>query len=447
MAATTREAYIRKNPRSAELYPKFRDVFPSGGAGHDAYVVEPFPICIARAQGPRKWDVDGNEYIDYGLGSASLLLGHAHPAVVEAVSRAVPGGSQFSAPFETVLEWGQQVHDLIPCADKVRFVGSGAEATMLAMRIARGHTGKDKIIRWESHYHGWHDYAMPGTLPPYDVPASIGIPRGALESVIVLPPNLDALERTLSSDDDIAGVITEGSGASYGTVPLEPGFLEGVRKLTRQYGVVMILDEVITGFRWSPGGLQQTTGITPDLCSLAKILTGGLPGGAVAGTDEFMQVVVQTGDSHRDRFQRVSHGGTFNAGPYVAASGNATMKIIATGEMQEKADKMAERLRTGLSEIIDRQEVEACVYGVSSTWLLHFGARSIEGLDSHALKNAPPELVNGFKQALQVRGVDLMSRFGGVVSGVHTEADVDSSLEAFDGAIRAMLDEGLIHHG
>ena len=405
VAETIREEYVRKNPRSAELYLRFKDVFPTG-VSHDVRVADPCPICIARAQGVRKWDVDGNEYIDFAMGSASLLLGHSHPAVVEALVDVAPAGSHYGQPVEAELEWGERVHSLIPCADKIRFVGSGAEATMLAMRIARGYTGKDKIIRWESHYHGWHDYVMPGTLAPFDVPSSIGIPKGALESVVVLPPNLEALEQTLSTDKDIAGVITEGSGASYGTVPLEPGFLEGVRRLTQEYGVVMILDEVITGFRWSPGDLQQTVGITPDLCSLAKILTGGMPGGAVAGKDEFMQVMAQTGDPHRDRFQRVSHGGTFNANPYCAATGNATLKIVATGEMQDRADLMADRLRRGLREITDRLEVAACVYGESSTFHVYFGARSIEGLDANTLKNIPHEVQDGFRQALQVRGVE-----------------------------------------
>ena len=250
----------------------------------------------------------------------------------------------------------------------------------------------------------------------------------------------------MASDNDIAGVITEGSGASYGTVPLEPGFVEGVRRLTEQYGVVMILDEVITGFRWSPGGLQQQLGITPDLTTTAKILTGGLPGGAVAGRNEVLAVMEQTGDPHHDRFERVYHGGTFNANPYCAATGNAALKIAATGEMQETADRMAERLRVGLKEIVNRYEVAACVYGQSSTFHIFFGSRSIDGLDANSLKSAPVEVQTNFRQALQVRGVDLMSRTSGVLSGVHNEADIDQSLEAFDGAFRAMMDEGLISH-
>jgi glutamate-1-semialdehyde 2,1-aminomutase len=446
MAETIREAYVRRNPKSAALYPKFRDVFPTG-VSHDMRVTDPFPLVMARGQGARKWDVDGNAYIDYGLGSASLLLGHAHPAVVEALVNVAPYGSHFGQPIEAELEWGERVCHLIPCADKVRFVASGAEATMLAMRIARGYTGKEKIIRWESHYHGWHDYAMPGTLPPFDRPASIGIPQGAMEAVLVLPPDLNALERVLATDNTIAGVITEGSGASYGTVPLPPGFVAGVRQLTQQYGVVMILDEVITGFRWSPGGLQQQLGIVPDLCTLAKILTGGLPGGAVAGKDEVMQVMAQTGDPDHDRFRRVSHGGTFNANPYCAATGNAALRIVATGEMQAQADRMAERLRQGLRDIINRQEIAACVYGEASTFHVYFGARSIAGYDANTLKNVPAAVQNGFRQAVQVRGVDLMSRCSGVLSGVHTEADIDQSLEAFDGALHAMLTEGLVQHG
>jgi glutamate-1-semialdehyde 2,1-aminomutase len=446
MPDSIRDSYIRKNPRSAELYPKFKQFFLSGGAGHDGQVAGPFPIVIDRGQGPRKWDVDGNEYIDFGMGSASLLLGHAHPAVVEALVQTAPQGSHYGGPVEKMLVWGERVCTLMPCADRVRFVGSGAESTMLAMRIARAFTGKEKIIRWEAHYHGWHDYVMPGNLSPYDVPASAGIPKGAVDSVIVLPPDLDALERTLAADKNVAGVITEGSGASYGTVPLQPGFVAGVRKLTQQYGVVMILDEVITGFRWSPGGLQQKLGVTPDLCTMAKVLTGGLPGGAVGGRAEVMQVIEQTGDSHHDRYERVSHGGTFNANPLCAATGNAALKVVATGEMQENADRMADRLRRGLREIVQRYEVAACVYGEASTFHLYFGARSIEGLDANSLKEIPGNIQRGFRQALQVRGVDLMSRCSGVLSGVHTEADIDQALDAFDGAIKAMIDEDLVSY-
>ena len=196
-----------------------------------------------------------------------------------------------------------------------------------------------------------------------------------------------------------------------------------------------------------PRGLQQKTGIIPDLCTLAKILTGGLPGGALVGKAEFMEVMEHTGDSHHDRFERVSHGGTFNANPYCAATGSATLKIVATGEMQAQADRMAERIKGGLREIMDQREVAACVYGDSSTFHVYFGSRSIEGMDATWLKSQSPEVQTAFKHALQVRGVDPMSRCSGVLSGVHTEADVDSALEVFDGATEAMLNQGLIQHG
>ena len=446
MPETILEAYVRKNPKSAALYPRFKEVFP-GGVTHDIRAHEPFPIVMESGQGSRIKDVDGNEYIDFGNGSASLLLGHAHPAVVEALAKRNPLGSYFAHSMEPELEWGELVRDLVPSAEKVRFVGSGSEATMLAMRVARGYTGKEKIVRWESHYHGFHDYTMVGTYPPFDVPGSIGIPQGAIDSVIVLPPDLDALERTLKSDNNIAGVITEPSGASFGAVPMIPEFLEGVRNLTRQHGVVMILDEVITGFRWSPGGLQAKFGIDTDLTSLAKVLTGGLPGGALAGKDEFMEKMTITGDSHRDRFERVSHQGTFNGNPYCAATGIAALKIVATGEIQAHADKMAERLRNGLSEIMDRREVAACAYGESSTFHIYFGGRSAKGLGAATLKAQPEDVRNAFRRGLMVRGADLMSRCSGNVSGVHSEKDVDEALEIFDGTIAAMLEEGVIKHG
>ena len=179
---------------------------------------------------------------------------------------------------------------------------------------------------------------------------------------------------------------------------------------------------------------------------MAKILTGGLPGGAVAGREDVMAVMEQTGDSHHDRFERVYHGGTFNANPYCAATGNAALRIVATGEMQAQADAMAARLRTGLQNVVDRYEVSAAVYGESSTFHIYFGGTSVEGLDANALKGVSSEIQTAFRQALQVRGVDLMSRTSGVLSGVHTESDIDLSLEAFDGAIKAMMDEGLISH-
>ena len=446
MADTIQDEYIRRNPKSAALYPRFQQIFPSGGGGNDAQMPKPFPLTYERGAGSRKWDVDGNEYIDYQLGSASLLLGHANPEVVAAVQEAVPHGSAFGAPTEKILEWGQRVIDLVPCADKVRFVGSGSEATALAIRIARAYSGKDKIVRWEGHFHGHHDYVQPGNLYPYDVPSSTGIPQGAIDSVITLPVDLDALDRVLSSDKEIAGVITEGSGASYGTVPLPPGFVQGVRDLTTKHNVVMILDEVITGFRWSPGGVQQKLGIVPDICSMAKILTGGLAGGGVAGQDEFMQVMSLTGDAHHDRFERVLHTGTFNANPYTTAGGNAALRICATGQIQDQADRMAERLRVGLRQIVDSYEVAACVYGEASTFHIYFGGTSIDGLDASTLKVPKPALETALRQAINVRGVDLMSRTSGVTSGVHTENDIDLSLEAFDGAFKAMMDEGLISH-
>jgi glutamate-1-semialdehyde 2,1-aminomutase len=317
---------------------------------------------------------------------------------------------------------------------------------MLAMRVARAYTGKEKIIRWESHYHGWHDYVMPGNLPPFDVPASTGIPQGTIDSIIVLPTDLTALENALANDNNIAGIITEASGASYGTVPLPDGFLDGVRRLTREYGVVMILDEVITGFRWAPGGAQERLGVDPDICTMAKIVTGGLPGGAVGGRDEFMAVMHQTGDSHHDRYERVLHGGTFNANPYAAASGNAALRLVATGEYNAQADLMGQRLRVGLREVVERREVNATVYGEASTFHLFFGAQSIDGLDASRLKNQPMQIQRSLRQALQVRGVDLMSRTSGVLSGTHTEADIDFTVEAFDGAIAAMMEEGLVQH-
>jgi glutamate-1-semialdehyde 2,1-aminomutase len=419
----------------------------AGGVVHDSRYVAPFPIYIEKAKGSRKWDVDGHEYIDYSMGSASLLLGHAHPDVVAAIAEQLPKGTFYGNCTPLEVEWAGLVQQLIPSAELIRFVGSGTEATLLAIRIARAFTGKSKIVRFEGHYHGWHDHVVVGMQPPFDEVPTLGLLPGIVAATVVVPANnLDRVEAELQKDKDIAAVILEASGASWGTVPLVEGFHAGLRRLTEKYGVLLIFDEIITGFRYSPGGVQALVGVTPDLTTLAKVVTGGLPGGAVGGRADIMRVVDPRAEFGGRRPGAI-HRGTFNANPLAAAGGIAALKVVATGEPQRHANAIAARLRQEMQEVLKRHGVAGAVYGDASTFHVYFGrtnGNSIEGLSAAQLKGIPKTTVAAFQQALRQRGVDLMSYTGGLTSLAHTDEDVRQTIQAFDGAVHELLAAGAV---
>ncbi|MBI3969606.1 MAG: aminotransferase class III-fold pyridoxal phosphate-dependent enzyme, partial [Chloroflexi bacterium] len=248
--------FVQQRTLSQAAFERAKKVMPSGVA-HDLRYVAPFPITLARASGARKWDLDGNEYIDFHFGSAALLLGHAHPDVVAAMVEAAQRGYHYAQAHPLEPEWGELIQRLVPSVERLRFVNSGTEATYLAMRVARAYTGKPKILRFEGHYHGWHDYSVVGMSPPFDKPTSTGIPEALFESMVIVPANDPAaVERALDADSEIGTVIVEASGSSWSTVPLKPGFLQALRDITTKRSKVLIFDEVITGFRWSKGGAQ-----------------------------------------------------------------------------------------------------------------------------------------------------------------------------------------------
>jgi glutamate-1-semialdehyde 2,1-aminomutase len=242
---------------SQKLFEQAMDCL-AGGVTHESRYVAPFPIYVQRAHGSRKWDVDGNEYIDYSMGSASLLLGHAYPSLVEAIQDQAAKGTFYGNCHPLEVEWAALVQSLIPSAGRSRFVASGTEATMLAIRVARAYTGRTKILRFEGHYHGWHDYAVMGMQEPFSEAPCLGLLPGSVEATVVVPANDPTrVEEILRKDPDIAAVILEASGGSWGTVPLVPGFLAELRHLTSRYGALLIFDEIITGFRHSPGGCRR----------------------------------------------------------------------------------------------------------------------------------------------------------------------------------------------
>ena len=446
------ERFRRAHPRSEALFRQAKAAI-AGGLSHDIRHLRPFPIYVDRAGGSRKWDVDGHELIDYWVGHGALFLGHANPTVQQAVGSQLGRGTHYGACHELEVRWAEAVLKLIPWAERVRFVGSGTEATLLAIRLARAATGKDKIVKFEGHFHGWHDYAAAAVRPPFDRPISAGVPQGVLGDLLICPPNdWDAFVALTSGRDDIAGVILEPGGGSSGTIPTDRGFLARLREFTRAQGMVLIFDEVITGFRFAPGGAQQRYEIYADLTTLAKILAGGLPGGAVVGGAVIMDQLAFRDDSVWNREDRVAHAGTFNANPLSAAAGIATLEQLAGGQAQAKADRAGEILRAGIAEVIETLGVDAHVYGESSIVNLFLGPGR-HGLDvgrpdsrpDHRLLMGHPNLeaYHMLRCALILHGVDL-PLFHGWISAAHSDEDLEKTIRAFEAAVRLMQDAGAL---
>ena len=339
------ERFAAENPRSRSLHERACTLLPSG-ITHDVRRPDPFPLTILRAEGARKWDADGHELVCYVMGHGSLLFGHSHAPVVEALRRQAGLVLHAGASHELEREWAEAVIDLVPAAERVRFTSSGTEATLLALQVARGHTGRQRVVKLEGHFHGWHDYAAFGVDPPYDRPLTPGIPGGVASAVTVVPPQVEAVERELAAGD-IAAVILEPAGAAWGTVPMEDDFVAVIRDRTREIGTLLVFDEVLTGFRWSPGGAQALLGVEPDLTAFAKILSGGLPGGALAGRAEVMDVLSFGGET------KVSHQGCHNAHPLAAAAGTTTLRLAADGSAQASAANRADALRAELNVVLD----------------------------------------------------------------------------------------------
>ena len=439
--ASILETFEALHGGSKSLADRARRVFPSG-VTHDIRAFAPWPVYVERAAGARKWDVDGNAYIDYWMGHGALVLGHAHPAVVEAVSRQVALGTHLGASSELEVRWAEQVQRLVPCAELVRFCSSGTEATLLAMRLARAHTGRERILRFHDHFHGWHEYATAGSRPPYSTSGQPGTPEAVGGTLrVIADGDLAAVEQALAGGD-VAAVILEPTGAAWGTVPLSSAFVAGLRELTAAAGTLLVFDEVISGFRLAPGGAQQLLGVTPDLCALAKALGGGVPAAAIAGRADVMELLSPTGRGGI----KVPHSGTFNANPLSAAAGLAALAELATGEPQRAADRAAARLRDGFNRVLAELGIAGAAYGIGSLFHLHLGTGielaadgSVARFDRAALAaDAKANPVNGELRArLLELGIDFM-RAGGMCSSAHGDADIDATVEAGRAVLAAM---------
>ncbi|MDP6548545.1 MAG: aminotransferase class III-fold pyridoxal phosphate-dependent enzyme [Dehalococcoidia bacterium] len=443
--ATIMEEYIAKHPGSAQRHAEAARLFP-GGVTHDTRYSTPFPLYMTHGSGPRKWDVDGNEYVDYVSGHGALILGHSHPAIAEAVSRQILRGTHLGASTDEEIRWARAIQALMPSVEKVRFHSSGTEATLMAMRLSRAYTGKNKVIKLQDHFHGWHDYAMAGSDR-----SAPGIPAASWGTMVVVPSgDLAAVEDALSHDSDIAALILEPTGAHYGQLPFDTrNYLKSLRDLTSRYGVVLIFDEVVTGFRASSGGAQVLYGVRPDLTTMAKIVAGGLPGGAVGGRADIIDMIAHRGDPEWDGSRRISHPGTFNANPLSAVAGATCLEMLASQPINQRADAMATRLKAGLNEIFGKLEVPGHAHGVAS--MIHVVLADCD-CDREAcvmphgkIKEAiGTPAVTALKRGLQNSGVDMMGRDSFLVSATHTEPEIDHTLAAFEGVLAAVRAEGLV---
>jgi glutamate-1-semialdehyde 2,1-aminomutase len=450
-ALTIAEEYAAKYPQSRQLYEAAQATLP-GGITHMARGFDPFPLYIEQCVGAHKWDADGQRYIDYWMGHGAMLLGHAHPAVVEAVREQVGRGTHAGGSTRLEIEWARLLTDLVPCAERVKFTSSGTEATLLALRAARAYTGKSKIVKFEGHFHGWHDYVMCGVIPPYEHPMSAGIPEEVQRSVLLVPFNDHAaLSRVLDSTDDIAAVIVEPGGSYDDTVPADPTFLTHLRQETQRRGVVLIFDEVVTGFRYAVGGAQEYFNVIPDLTTLAKVMAGGLNGGAVVGRQAIMDIFAPKADPTWVRYQMVPHPGTFNANPLSAAAGIAALQLIATGEPTKRAQEMADMLISGVNQVLAQRSVPGCAYGRASIFKTFIGAEpprltrfdfSNVKADTDVLMRGTP-IARDLRRGMLLNGVDLM-RVAGFVSAAHTAELIDETVQAFDRTIGRMQQEGLL---
>jgi glutamate-1-semialdehyde 2,1-aminomutase len=444
-------AFRRRTPTSEKLAARAGTVFPSG-VTHDGRYLQPYPIFVERAAGSRKWDVDGHEYVDYSGGHGALLLGHNHPRVTAAVAEQLERGTHYGSCHELEVRWGEAVKRLVSSVERVRFTSSGTEATLLAFRLARAASGKKKIVHFAGHFHGWHDHVAFGVTSHFDGTGTPGVlPEVAENIVMAQAGDLEGTRRLIESRDDLAAVIIEPTGASWGQVPVREEFLHALREMTARRGVLLIFDEVISGFRCAPGGAQGFFGIRPDLTTFAKIIAGGLPGGAVGGRAEVMDALsfIPAGGGSREK---VPHQGTFNANPLSAAAGLTTLEIVAEGQVCERACDYARRLREEWTRVLRDEGLPWVVYGSFSGFhvftnpdRLSITAADIEAgkYDHRTLKATKnPTLTTRLRLGMLAHGVEIFGWPGGPTSAVHTDDDLARTTDAFRATLRMLKDEG-----
>jgi glutamate-1-semialdehyde 2,1-aminomutase len=423
--------------RQTELLAHAGKYLAGGGTG--LFVLPPeLNLVVERGEGSRVWDVAGREYIDYHLSSGPALLGHAHPAITQAVQRQLPKGTTFFFLNEPEIRLAQKLVNAIPCADVVLYTGSGTEATFYALRIARAWTKRNKVLKFEGAWHGMHDYGLWGTVPtqpspyPHAQPDSVGVPRQTGETVLVTPFNETqrAVEIIERHAHELAAVMVE---PLQRVLTPEPGFLQAVREVTRKHGIVMIYDEIVTGFRIAWGGAQERYGVVPDLACYGKAISGGFPLAAVAGNAEIMSVLDARS---RPKAEVVWATNTLNGNPVCAAAGVAALDVLAQPGVYDQLHRIGSRLRAGMVEAAARHGFKVQAPGEDAVWGIRFTERPLRtwmDLTTH-------DKDLGWRWAIELmkRGLLVNPNEKFYISLAHTDADVTHTLGVVDEAFAAL---------
>lgn len=418
-----------KHKKSRDLFRKAKRIMPGGvNSPVRAFkAVGGSPLFIESAKGSKIYDIDGNEYIDYVLSWGPMILGHAHPRVVSALKKATEKGTSFGAPTPLEVELAAMIRKAYPSMDIVRMVNSGTEATMSAIRAARGFTGRDRIIKFEGCYHGHADGLLVKAgsgAATFGVPTSPGVPRDYARNTVTLPYNdLKAFKHICEkAGKKIACVILEPVVGNSGCIIPRPGYLEGLRRLTKKYGIVLIFDEVMTGFRVSYGGAQKAFKIKPDMTCLGKVIGGGLPVGAYGGNKEIMRRIAPDGP--------VYQAGTLSGNPLAMTAGIETLKILSKPETYKKLMSKSKALEEGLKDAAKRAGIKTKFYRAGTMFCTYFTDKDVFNF-SDAAKTDMATFARFFRKMLE-RGVNLAPSGyeAGFMSLAHTTADINKTVRA-----------------
>ncbi|HVO61385.1 MAG TPA: aspartate aminotransferase family protein [Terriglobales bacterium] len=437
-------ATTRSRKRSQDWFERAQQLLVEGvnSPSRGAAVYADGPVVIEKGRGSHIWDLDGNEYLDFMMSFGALIQGHAHPRIVEVVSKAISEGSHFATATPAEAAAAELFLRMVPNAQVVRFANTGSEATMLALRLARAHTGRTKFLKFEGHYHGWYDpYLLnghshpPAQLGPKENPARIpdseGIPATTFHDVVLAPWNdFASLEEIMKQHGrELAAVITEPIMANMGCIPPQDGYLQRIRELTREHGTVFILDEVVTGLRYAPGGAQQYYGIQPDISTFGKALGAGFPIGAVAGSRAIL-------DRMRWGDHMVLHYGTFNGHRLTMEVVTANLELFSAPGVYKKLHAVGDAAIAGLRDVFRRHAIKAVVQGFGPMFQIYFterdAIRDYRDYCAYVDTNRYARLI----QALMDQGVYMTPSNGlhWIISTAHTENDVETLLRAADQA-------------
>ncbi len=415
---------MRRTRRSKQAYEKAKTLFPAG-VSYKIRFIEPYPFCVTNAKGSKLFDIDGNTYTDYWCAHFALILGHRHPKVVEAVREQVEKDFHYGVTHELEAKLAEQIMKMVPSAQLIRFAGSGTEANMYVVRLARTYTGRAGIGKFEGNWHGGYDPLHVAMKPPFDELPSGGLTRGSLEDTVVLPFNdLDGVRKHMKGRE-LACILIEPVMGAGGMIPVEKEFLKGLAEFCREEDTLLIFDEVITGFRLAPGGAQQVYGIRPDLTVLGKIMGGGLPIGAITGRADIMERM----DHTKYKGSEYSfHGGTHTGNPVSMAAGLATLRILEDTSVYHRIDRMGAKIREGLDEIMERAGLEFQTTGIGSIFGCHFTRTPVK--DAAAASGGDKELSKRLMYFLLDRGIFCLTPelVHCAISTAHTEAEIDEFL-------------------